>query len=110
MPDLEKRIMQLEKIAETLLKENEALKRRLIGNGVIENQGNRVKLDISAAISEFAKKTDIPDVSGFVSDVSNLALKSEVKKQSNNWLIEPVIVENGELVEIGSEPVVIDHR
>ena len=56
---LERKVTQLEQKVQEQDREIQQLKRQLIGPGVIQNSGNRLNIDISANLSEFAKKTDL---------------------------------------------------
>ena len=59
---LENKVNEIDRMVLELEQRSQEFRSSLIGGGVIENQGNRVKLDISAALSEFAKKTDFPTI------------------------------------------------
>jgi len=55
---------ELERKLESLEKSNEEMELRIVeletklqGTGVIQNNGNRLKIDISANLSDFAKKS-----------------------------------------------------
>jgi len=77
--DMVRRIERLESGLNDASKTIRFLTSRLVGGGVIENSGNRLKIDVSCALSEFARKSDLP-AAAQEQDLSRYARKNDLRR------------------------------
>jgi hypothetical protein len=72
----------------------------LIGSGVVENSGNRLKVDISVALSQLASKKYVDGAISAVDTTSTSVRKGVKKSELSNYLYKPGKV-NGQVANGG---------